>query len=109
MSEALVDVFVDRREEDDNEGCADSLIEAGLQLADRYLLVAAQTLVDVYRRAKFACSIRVLLITQNCAIGTADRVSEVVSVLVDKENENVDNLCKVRVCVDKPDKDEFYN
>jgi len=37
-------------------------------------------------------------------------VSQIVSVLVDKETEDVDNACRVRgVCVNKPDKDTFNN
>ncbi|WAR30659.1 hypothetical protein MAR_033201, partial [Mya arenaria] len=95
-SEAVIDVYVKRTEEDDLDNMANSFQE-------RYTLLMAATLVNI--NGATTCKARVLnpllkeaTLKQDAEIAHADRIERVVSVLSDMETSDEDsNVSNVRL------------
>lgn len=105
-SEAVVDVFVERTEEDDSDQPADFIVEPTQKFKDRYKLVMASTLVDINRGP--TCKIRVLnpfsdevSLKQYAEVATAEKIDRVISTLVkeecDSEGENLNAVKRVTI------------
>ncbi len=77
-TEALIDVYVERIDDDDGDPSADYLVEPVVGFQEKYQLVMASTLVDINGAA--TCRIRVMNplpdeadLRQDAEIGTAER------------------------------------
>ena len=102
QSEALVDVFVKRSENDDIDESAEYIIEATDNFKERYKLLMATSLVNI--NSGVTCKVRVLnpfssevILRQDAEIGKAEKIEEVVSIVAQEENENEgSNLNQIR-------------
>ena len=101
MTEALVDVYVERSETDDQNEFLDCVVEAAPQFTERYSLLLASTLVDV--NAATTCKIRMLnpmpdnvVLKQETEVGMAERSDSIVSVIAESESADDDNVMTVQ-------------
>lgn len=90
-SETLVNVFVERREADDIERCADYLVEPTDHFKETYHLVMAKTMVDINHGP--TCLVRVMnpfpsdvTLYQDAEIGQAEKIERVISVVATQES-----------------------
>ena len=100
MSEMLIDVLIDRQKPD--QGDEHLLVEANTDLATKYSLVVAPSLVDISRR----CTVRVRVLNptmksislkQDMTIGVAESISEPPLTLLEEEEEGEGaNLSAIR-------------
>ena len=100
LTESLIDVYVERREEDDFDGKAEYLLEPTDKFKEIYPLMMASSLVDINRMA--TCKVRILNpfptevdLKQDAEIGMAERIDRVVNVIAETESQE-DNLKSVR-------------
>ncbi|KAH3721057.1 hypothetical protein DPMN_063972 [Dreissena polymorpha] len=91
-SEAVIEVYVEREEADDG-GKPDFIIEATDMFQERYGLVLAATLVNI--NSAPTCKVGLMnpfpeeaILKQDAEIARAERIDSVVSVVVDKESED---------------------
>lgn len=102
QTEALVDVYVERIEEDDSEMSADYIVEPTDKFKEKYQLMMASALVDI--NGGPTCKIRLLnpfskevVLRQDAEVGVAERIERLVTVLAVNENEKeTNNLESVR-------------
>jgi hypothetical protein len=102
LSEALVDVYVERCEYDDSDNDPSFLLEPTASFRERYQLMMALTLVDINKAP--TCKVRILnpldtevLLKQDAEIAYAEKVERIVSVVAEEEDENeVENSCRIR-------------
>lgn len=103
-SEALVDVFLERVEDDDVDPHCDYIVEPTEKFKERYPLVMASTLVDINRSP--TCKIRVLnpystevALRQDAEVATAEKIDRIVTTIVEeeceKEKENLSTIKRV--------------
>jgi DNA-binding MarR family transcriptional regulator len=99
-SEALVDVYIERSE-DDQDTFRDYVVEAAPKFRERYSLLVASTLVDA--NAATTCRIRILnpmpddvTLRQETEVGIAERADRIVSVIAKAECPNSENSTTVR-------------
>ena len=90
QSEAVVDVYVERIEDDDADWKADFLVEPTKHFKETYNLMMASTLININHSA--TCKVRLMnpslaetVLRQNAEIGYADRIEGIVSVIQEKE------------------------
>ena len=106
LTEALVDVYVERIEEDDEKVEDGYLVEPSGAFQDRYHLMMASTLVDINRAT--TCKVRILnpfssevTLKQDAEIGMAERIERLVSIVAEEENseenENLQSIRKINV------------
>ncbi|XP_060586294.1 uncharacterized protein LOC132742031 [Ruditapes philippinarum] len=109
QAEMLIDVYVNRVEEDDFDKEAEYLVEPNDSFAEKYKLMMASTLVDINKDT--TCKVRVLnpfshsvTSRQDAIIGKAEKIEGVCNMIVEKENPNEsENLkCIRRVDVASP-------
>ena len=101
-TEAIIDVYVQRNEADDEDSNADFLVEPAEVFKDKYQLVMASTLVNINRSA--TSKVRVLnpfpasvKLKQDAVIGKAEKIERVVSIVSEKEHiSEVENLGSIR-------------
>jgi len=108
-SEAVIEVYVEREEADDG-GKPDFIIEATDMFQERYGLVLAATLVNI--NSAPTCKVRLMnpfpeeaILKQNAEIARAERIDRVVSVVVDKESEDVANNISIRRIAVRPNQE----
>ena len=102
LTEALVDVFVERIEEDDEKAQEDYLVEPSDAFQDRYRLMMASTLVDI--NGATTCKVRILnpfssevTLKQDAEIGMAEKIERLISIVAEEENsEENGNLQSIR-------------
>ncbi|XP_053390637.1 uncharacterized protein LOC128553493 [Mercenaria mercenaria] len=101
-AEALVDVYIERVEEDDANQEVNYLVEATDTFKGKYQLAMAATLVNINRTT--TNKVRFLnphpaemRLRQNAVVGTAERIEAVTRVITEKEHkEEKENICRVR-------------
>ncbi len=101
-SEALVDVYVERVDDDDVDEEVDYLVEPLDGFQEKYQLVMASTLVDINSAA--TCHVRLLnpfpderCLRQDAEIGKAEKIERIVTVISSEEDSGqARNLSKVR-------------
>ncbi len=109
-SEALIDVFVERVEEDDLDQKSDYLVEPTDHFKESYQLLMASTLVDINKAT--TCKIRLLnpfasevVLRQDAEVGTAEQIERVISVVASEEDsseaENQSSLRRVGTAATK--------
>ncbi|KAH3735953.1 hypothetical protein DPMN_042514 [Dreissena polymorpha] len=94
LTEALVDVYIEREESDDCLMVAEYIVEPSSNFKDKYQLVMASTLVDINKLS--TCKGRVLnpidvvvTLRQNTDVGRAELIERIVSVIAEEEPEKV--------------------
>ena len=92
LTESLVDVYVERQEDDDADVKADYLLEPNGNFKETYPLVMASSLVNINEAT--TCKVRILnpyatefVMRQDAEIGIAERIERIVSVVADAESE----------------------
>ncbi|MES9884358.1 MAG: retropepsin-like aspartic protease, partial [Sedimenticola sp.] len=92
-AEAIVDVYIERSEDDDYDSVADYLVEPVGGFQDRYQLVMATTLVDI--NSSTTCRIRVMNpfsnevdLRQDAEIASAEKIERVVTVISSEEHDD---------------------
>ena len=92
QTEAIINVFVERQENDDKEKVLDYLLEPTEQFQERYQLKMASTLVDINMGT--TCKVRVLnpfsqdiILRQDAEIAKAERIDKIVTVVAEEETE----------------------
>ncbi|KAH3838463.1 hypothetical protein DPMN_111872 [Dreissena polymorpha] len=101
-AEAVVSVYIERFEADDDDTEADYVVEPNQLFKERYPLQMATTLVNLNEAP--TCKVRVLSsyptevnLRQDAEIGIAERMEKIVSVLTKAEHQaESDNLVAVR-------------
>ena len=100
QAEAIVDVYIERFEGDDDEE-SDYVVEPADAFCDRYPLKLASTLININQSP--TCKVRVMnpfpaevKLRQNAIIGRAEKIERIISVIKDAEHEEVDDLNSVR-------------
>ncbi|KAH3855598.1 hypothetical protein DPMN_098168 [Dreissena polymorpha] len=101
-AEAVVSVYIERFEADDDDTEADYVVEPNQLFKERYPLQMAATLVNLNEAP--TCKVRVLNpyptevnLRQDAEIGIAERMEKIVSVLTKAEHQaESDNLVAVR-------------
>ena len=101
-SEALVDVYVERLETDDEDPTADFIVEPNENFKSAYRLMMASTLVNINRTT--TCKVRMMnpffaetVLKQNANVGHAEKIDRVVSIIQDEEYEGeAKNISSVR-------------
>lgn len=101
-SEAVVDVFIERSEEDDFDPDHNYIVAPTDNFTENYHLLMATTLVDI--NTSPTCKVRILnphhseiTLRQDAVIGMAEKIERVVSVLQKQENRNEDsNVCHIK-------------
>lgn len=102
LTEALVDVYVDRKYSDDDNKRAEYLVEPTGEFIGRYQLMMTSTLVDINKGT--TCKVRVLnpfkkdtILRQDAEIATANMIEGIVSTVKEAEHEEEhDNLARIR-------------
>jgi hypothetical protein len=97
----VIDVYVERFEEDDEQSSVSFLIEPNEKFAGAEHLVMATTLVDI--NIAPTCKLRIMnpfddeaVLRQYAEIGRAEGIEKVVSVSAEEDASDIDNLCQVR-------------
>ena len=92
-TEALIHVYVERKETDDDDHNASFVVEPTEDFRDRYQLMLASTLVDI--NASPTSQVRILnpfpdtvTLKQNAVVACAEKIVDVVSVVVAREHTN---------------------
>ena len=101
-SEAVIDVYVERKEYDDFSSETEYIIEPTRHFQEEYPLQMASTLVDINDGC--TCKVRILnpfptamSLKQDAVLGKAEPIEGNSKILVDQENtEEVENLCSIR-------------
>lgn len=101
QSEALLNVYVDRVEEDDYDTEANYLVEPSEKFRENYDLVMASTLLDINRGP--VGQVRILnpystniTVRQDAEVACAERIERVISVIAEEESLDRKNLSSVR-------------
>ena len=111
-TEAVVDVFIEREEEDDYDSDNSYVVAPNETFTENYQLLMASTLVDINQSP--TCKVRILnphhsevTLWQDSVIGTAEKIDRIVSVIQNQEYAHEDgNTNSIRRIQVKPD-DEF--
>ncbi len=101
-SEALIDVFIERVEEDDLDQRSDYLVEPSDHFRDNYHLLMASALVDINKST--TCKIRLMnpfteavMLRQDAEVGIAERIERVISVIAaEEDSDEVENQSSIR-------------
>ncbi len=101
-SKALIDVFIERVEEDDLDQRSDYLVEPSDHFRDNYHLLMASALVDINKST--TCKIRLMnpfteavMLRQDAEVGIAERIERVISVIAaEEDSEEVENQSSIR-------------
>ncbi|KAH3786978.1 hypothetical protein DPMN_165097 [Dreissena polymorpha] len=101
LSEALLDVYVERQEADDNDQESNYVIEIAKGFSHTYPLIMAATLVNINRAV--TCKVRVLnpfssniTLRHDAEIGEAEKIEKRTGVIAAEENIEEGNLATVR-------------
>ncbi|KAH3861495.1 hypothetical protein DPMN_024425 [Dreissena polymorpha] len=94
LTEALVDVYIEREKSDDCSMAAEYILEPSNNFKDKYQLVMISTLVDINKLS--TCKVRVLnpmdvevTLRQNADVGRAELIERIVSVIAEEEPKKV--------------------
>lgn len=100
-SEALLDVYVNRKEDDDYDAEASYLVEPSENFKENYNLVMASTLLDINRSP--VCKVRILnpysnevTVKQDAVVARAERIEGIVSTLAEEERKEICDCSTIR-------------